>query len=254
MLREDGSVVAAIDADAEVTTASVGKLFLLCEAAEQVADGLLDPLEPLDRAHGGGVTGSGLWHHAASQHLPLIDVCLLIAAVSDNLATNVLLHRIGLDAVADRARALGCERSRLHDVVRDERTHEHAPHLSTGTARELADVARRIHLAAAGMDVEGISPAGGALVEQWLTTGVDLSLVAAPFRLDPLEHYEGIPWALWSKTGSDTHVRADVGVVWRGPRFRAYAGISTWDHGDVLHDEPFEPMHALGRSLLQDLA
>lgn len=91
------------------------------------------------------------------------------------------------------------------------------------------------------------------MVEAWLIAGVDLSLVAAPFRLDPLEHYAGLPWTLWCKTGSDTDVRADVGLVERGSRFRAYAAISTWDADDVLQDQPFEPMHALGRSLRDEL-
>ena len=177
-------------------------------------------------------------------------MCILIASVSDNWATNVLLDRIGLPSVQSRAIALDCDHSRLHDYVRDHRGRGDVPLLSSGTARELALVARRIHLAAGGITVNGISRPAAALVEQWLRTGVDLSLVAMPLRLDPLEHVDG-PRLLWNKTGSDVDVRADVGVVWQGDRFLAYAAIATWDPDDEVLDEPFAPMHALGHTLRQ---
>lgn len=251
VVREDAGIVIEDEADIVRPTASVGKLFLLCEAAEQITDGRLDPHTLLTKDPAVAATGSGLWQYLAQESLPLADVCILIASVSDNWATNVLLDRIGLPSVQARAVALDCDHSRLHDYVRDHRRHGDVPLLSSGTARELALVARRIHLAAAGIRVDGISRPAAALVEEWLRTGVDLSLVAMPLRLDPLEHVDGPP-LLWNKTGSDIGVRADVGVVWQGDRFLAYAAIATWDPDDEVLDKPFELLHALGHTLRQD--
>jgi beta-lactamase class A len=253
VLDSDGRVVRAVDADTTYTTASLGKIFLLCEAAQQIADGRIDPAVTLARNSAPCAGGSGLWQHLDQEQLSVADVCTLIGSVSDNLATNVLLERVGLAAVTARAQALGCQRSLLHDSVRDVRRRGDPPRLSSGTAYELAEVARRIHVAATGAAGDGITPAAATLVEKWLLTGTDLSLVAAPFRLDPLEHVASEPWILWNKTGSDADVRADMGVVSRGERFIAYAAIATWDSGDPLTEEPFDLMHELGRSIRHDL-
>ncbi len=243
-----GAVLESVDEDRVHPTASVGKVFLLCEAAERIVDGRLDPDVMLTRDPTLQVADSGLWQHLATDELPVIDVCQLIAAVSDNWATNVLLDVIGLAAVERRADALGCERSRLHDRVRDRRLPEHPAALSSGTARELAEVARRIHRAASGAPADGITDAAGAMVERWLIPGVDLSLVAAPFRLDPLAHATGRV-VLWSKTGCDADVRADMGVAWSDGRALSYAALATWEPGDSVGDDPIRLMHGVGDRL-----
>ena len=248
VLDADGHVVEEEASDTVQRTASVGKVFLLCEVAERIVDGRLDPHARVHRDPRLAVADSGLWQHLAQDPLPLVDVCVLVAAVSDNWATNALLESVGLDAVAARAEALGCAHSGLHDRVRDVRTPDNPPTLSSGTARELAEVARRIHVAAGGGAAHGISADAARLVEDWLLTGVDLSMVAAPFRLDPLAHAEGRV-RLWSKTGTDTGIRADVGVAWNESDTLSYAAIATWQTDDEVADLPFERMHALGRTL-----
>jgi beta-lactamase class A len=248
LLDAHGDVIDEESADSVQPTASIGKVFLLCETAERIADGRLSSGEIVVRDPLLAVSDSGLWQHLAQESLPLSDVCVLIAAVSDNWATNVLLDRVGLAAVEARARALGCVDSGLHDRVRGVRTPDDPATLSTGTARELAEVARRIHVAAAGAGEGGISASAAALVERWLLTGVDLSMVAAPFRLDPLAHVDG-RLLLWSKTGTDTCIRADMGVVSNPRGAIAYAAIATWEPDDDVRDIPFERMHDLGARL-----
>jgi beta-lactamase class A len=49
--------------------------------------------------------------------LTLADCALLMLAVSDNAATNVLLSRLGLDAVNDEARRLGAERTQVRRAM-----------------------------------------------------------------------------------------------------------------------------------------
>jgi beta-lactamase class A len=243
-----GTVVDEESADVVQSTASIGKVFLLCEVAERIADDRLDAAQVVRRDPRLAVADSGLWQHLAQDALPLADACVLIAAVSDNWATNVVLDLVGLTAVEERARALGCIDSGLHDRVRDVRTPHDPTTLSTGTARELADVARRIYLAARGEAQPGISVDAAARVERWLLTGVDLSMVPAPFRLDPLAHGGG-NLRLWSKTGTDTGIRADMGVAWNTTEAISYAAIATWEPGDDVGDVPFERMHALGSRL-----
>lgn len=248
VLDRHGGFVDEYDADRLHPIASVGKVFLICEIAEQVVSGRLDPHQPMERGRSLSVADSGLWQHLDQGSLALADACVLVAAVSDNWATNVLIDLIGLEPIAARAEALGCADSRLHDRVRDVRTPDDHPTLSTGTARELAEVARRIHLSAAGGEVSGVSSAAARMVEGWLLTGVDLSLVAAPFRLDPLAHASG-PVMLWSKTGSDNGVRADMGAVWSDNDVAAYAAIATWGPGvDGLADA-IDRMHGVGAQL-----
>jgi beta-lactamase class A len=246
LMDADGVVIEEEAADYVHPTASIGKVFLICEIAERLVEGSLDPHQLLARDPRVAVADSGLWQHLSQDSLPLVDACILVAAVSDNWATNLLLDLVGLEPVTQRAFALGCVDSSLHDRVRDIRTAHDPATLSTGTARELAEVARRIHLASCGDSVAGISPAAGALVEGWLLTGVDLSMVAAPFRLDPLSHDEG-DLRLWNKTGSDLGVRADMGVAWTDADAVAYAAIATWAPGDDEKDPAFESMHELGR-------
>lgn len=248
VLDAHGDVIDEFNADAVHPTASIGKIFLLCEAAERIADGRLDARESVLRDPRLAVGDSGLWQHLAQESLPLADVCLLVGALSDNWATNALLDIVGLDAVASRAHALGCQASGLHDRVRDVRTGADPATLSSGTARELAEVARRIHVSAGASGVDGISAQAAILVEAWLLAGVDLSMVAAPFHLDPLAHADGAP-RLWSKTGSDFGVRADVGVIGSGGDAIAYAAIATWDPREDHVGEALERMHALGSRL-----
>ena len=243
-----GEVVADADGDRTASTASVAKVFVLCEVAERLVDGRLDPAVPISRDPALQVADSGLWQHMAQSELPLVDVALLVAAVSDNWATNALLDLIGFEATAARARALGCEVSGLHDFVRDERTEGDAPRLSTGTARELAEVARRVHVASCGSPVPGLSQGAAELVERWLRAGVDLSMVPAPFHLDPLAHAEGSIRA-WSKSGTDAGVRADMGVIWSGEYAIAYAAIANWAPGEDRVAEAMQRMNDLGAAL-----
>jgi beta-lactamase class A len=210
-------------------TASVGKILLLLEVARAMSVGELGAQEPLTRSRSDWVADSGLWHTLAVDTLPATDVAALVGAVSDNLATNVLLRRVGLDAVARTAAALGLTETALHDRVRDARGPEHAPTLSSGTASELSDLAHRV------MHEEALGPAADALVREWLSGNTDQSLVGAAFvehaGLDPLAHHVSLSPDLlfWNKTGTDAGVRADVGSVSRDGQTISWAAIANWE-------------------------
>jgi beta-lactamase class A len=213
----------------------VGKVLLLAEAARQFESGDLDPAEPLARDPAVAVADSGLWQHLAVPVLPAADVCLLIAAVSDNWATNVLLGRIGLPRVAALTQRLGLVHTRLHDRVRDRRGPADPPTLSTGTAGELVAVMGAIQCG------ELISAGVSARLDAWLATNCDLSMVAAGRYQDPLAH----TGRLRNKTGTDAGVRADAGYT-RAP----YAVIANWDPaaGDRTA-EVLDAMRTIGAEL-----
>lgn len=210
--------------DALLRTASVGKVFALIEAARRFADGTLDPAEPLTRTPDDDVADSGLWQALNVDALPVADLCALVGAVSDNLATNVLVRRLGLDAIGALSRDLGCVGSALLDRVRDERGPGVPWTLSVGRADEWSALMARLHRG------EVISEPVSAQVRGWLAANADLSMVGSGFDLDPLAHREadrGV--TLFNKTGTISVVRADVGAV-RGPAGSiAWAALASWD-------------------------
>ncbi|MBM2615958.1 serine hydrolase [Actinoplanes sp. LDG1-06] len=217
-------------------TASVGKLLLLIETARQLEDGTLGAGDLLVRDPGVAVADSGLWQHLAVDALPVVDLAVLVAAVSDNWATNVLLGRIGLDAVAKLAAELGLRETGLLDRVRDGRGPDDPPTLSTGAAGELAALMVRISRG------ELISEAVSARMDGWMATSADLSMVASGFGADPLAHTRSVR----NKTGTDDGIRADVGYLGD----RAYAVLAEFDHEQPGRTaQVMEGMRAIGAAL-----
>ena len=236
----DHTVVFSVAPGRILKTASLAKVMLLLEVAARFEDGTLDEEELVDRSSVARVEDSGLWRHLRVKELPLIDAAVLVAAVSDNWATNVLLHRVGLDAVQARSRTLGYPESRLEDYVRDVRGPDVPPTISLGRARDWVDILARMHRR------QLVSVAVDSRVEGWLGGSVDLSMVAAPFRLDPLVH-EAKSGGLnvHNKTGTDEGVRADAGLI-IGNRSLAYCAIANWTPELDRVDAVLDGMNAIG--------
>ncbi len=239
----DGSTLASRDERRQLRTASVGKLFLLVEVARQAAAGALDLAQPVRWHDDDRVEDSGLWYLLDQRDLSVHDLCVLVGAVSDNLATNALVRLVGLPAVTATTAALGYSDSALLDRVRDDRGPEHPPTLSVGTAADLADLMARLHRG------QVVDQDVSTTVLRWLRANTDLSMVAAAFDLDPLAHAEpdrGVRLA--NKTGTISTARADVGVV-EGPAATvAYAVLASWTDDD-LRDEVLADMRAIGRAI-----
>jgi beta-lactamase class A len=103
----DGSEV-ALSADIPVVAASVFKVGVALEAETQFATGRLDPTERVALPAVGrtpGPTGFSLFRDDAEASLR--DLVAAMLTISDNHATDVLLHRVGIDAVNENARRLG---------------------------------------------------------------------------------------------------------------------------------------------------
>lgn len=243
-----GEVIASYDPDTVVDTASVGKLFLLHTVLAQVDAGERSLTDVLERLPVDMIDNSGLWWRMAGQHLSVYDVGLLIGAVSDNVATNVLLRSVGLEAVHAHTRRLGYTASGLDDKVRWPLPPGVSRTLSHASSRELADfcarLARREDLSAASVDV----------LTTWLSASTDLSMVASAFNFDPLAHdgYDRGMW-LWNKTGTISTVRADTGVVMTRNSQIAYAVLAQWKPGIDRRDDVLECMRSIGAQIRRAL-
>ena len=232
-----GRTAFSLDAARVLKTASLAKIFLLIEAAARLSDGRVTADEPIDRRDVPKVQDSGLWRYLKTDILSLADAAVLVAAVSDNWATNALLHRIGLDAVQARSNMLGYPETLLDDYIRDNRGPAHPPTVSKGRALDWADLFARMHRR------NLVSKEVDAQVEYWLGTGTDHSMVASALNLDPLIH--GSASGICNKTGSDSGVRTDAGLV---PSRNAcsYCIIANWNPEDDRVDAVAEIMHAAG--------
>ena len=242
-----GAVLFSVDDHVVMPTASIGKVLLLIEGAARLESHDTSALSLIDRLHTDAVGEAGVWQHLVVPSLPLTDLAALVGAASDNLATNVLLRRIGLESVSARTEQLGLRHTAMLDLVRDHRGPDDAPQLSVGSAKELTWLF-------AGLARGEIVDAGTCKrVVGWLSLNHDLSMVAGAFGLDPLAHRgpdHGL--LLMNKTGTDTGVRTEVGVL-RGPRAGvAYAVSTAFDDTNLsARLGVLDGMRAVGRDLLE---
>ena len=235
--------------DLVLDTASVGKVFLLHRLLAEVDAGTRTLEERVTRRPSEWMDNSGLWYLLQEDTLSLYDVAALIGAVSDNAATNTLCRVIGLPVVQEHTRALGYTHSGLDDVVRWPLPPGAPRTLSHATAAELVRFVRTTATAA------DLSPASADTLQRWLGAGMDLSMVASAFGLDPLAHYlfdRGV-W-LWNKTGTISTVRADTGLVMSPDRRIAYAVLANWPRDLDARDRVLAVMRSAGDVLRNRLA
>jgi beta-lactamase class A len=184
-------------------TASVIKVAILYELFRQAEEGKIDLAEvvrpALPRIGGGGVLQE-LGDHVS---LTVRDLAVLAAGWSDNEATNVLIGRVGMDAVNRRLDTLGLGdirlRRRMMDLAAARRGEE-----NVATPAQLTRLMEEIHKGT------GLSPARGKdllailSIEKWGTGATPPS----PFRASLPE---GTPVA--DKGGELEGVRAVTALV-----------------------------------------
>ncbi|MCU1409132.1 MAG: serine hydrolase [Microbacteriaceae bacterium] len=242
-----GRVLFSVDDHVVMPTASIGKVLLLVEVAAKLREADLGALTILDRTVSDSVGDSGIWQHLQAPSLPVADLAALIGATSDNLATNVLIRAVGLDAVRIRTEQLGLTRTALLDLVRDHRGPDDAPQLSVGSAKELT------WLFTALARGEVVDAETSERVLAWLSLNTDFSMVASAFGLDPLSHRESDHGLLLvNKTGTDAGVRSEVGVL-RGPRAGVVYAVSMYYADTLLSSRlaVLDGMRSVGLDLLE---
>jgi len=211
--------VVAIDADQPVQTASVIKLAILFEAMEQIRAGKAHWEDKITLAKGDEVSGSGvLTFLDPPLALTLKDVLTLMAMMSDNTATNLVIDRLGLDAVNARIAWMGLKDTYLYRKVMKPPSGPmpaDQPKFGLGktTAREMAMVMERIGRCQLGAPAEA-QQAGDTAICQ-----VALTMLRNQFYRNTIPRYlDTLDWGetgsgIASKTGSLNAVRNDVAIV-----------------------------------------
>ena len=242
-----GKTIVSIDDRIVLATASIGKILLLVEVSARLTARDFSGYGILDKSPQDTVTNSGLWQHLQAPALPVADLGALVGATSDNVATNVLLRQVGLDAVRARTESLGLARTALLDLVRDNRGPDDAPQLSVGSAAELSWLFGALYR---GQVVDQVT---SQRVMGWLSLNMDLSMVGSAFGLDPLAHRvadHGIQ--LVNKTGSDPGVRSEAGIL-QGVRTAVSYAVTIQFHDDSLAKRlrVLDAMRTVGYDLLE---
>jgi len=203
-----------------VPVASAAKVLLLATVARLSEDGRLALAELVSVIADDCVGGTGLLTALATRSACTVeDLAWLTAAVSDNTATNALLRRVGIGEVTTTAETLGLPRLRVHDRIRDTREPHHPRVFATGTARDLAAL---MMLTATGRMHD---KAASEQLLTWMASNEDHGLLCTDIQHDPYSP-DTEPLQVLNKTGRDTGVRADVGVVTAESRRLAYAAVA----------------------------
>lgn len=110
---DEPALEVSVDADEEVVLASVFKLPLLVELHRQADDEVLDLAEQVEVgiARTPGSTGLAVMQDPA--RLSLRDLAALMITISDVAAADVLLERVGREAVNSRMAELGLRATRI---------------------------------------------------------------------------------------------------------------------------------------------
>ena len=239
--------VVAIDDRIVLPTASIGKILLLIEISARLTAQDFSGYGILDKSIRDSVGDSGIWQHLQAPALPVADLATLVGATSDNLATNLLLKQVGLEAVRARTESLGMTRTALLDIVRDDRGPDDAPQLSVGSTAELSRLFGQL---ARG---EVVDPGTSQRVTGWLSLNCDLSMVASAFGLDPLSHrMPDHSTLLINKTGTDLGVRSEAGAI-KGQRAAVSYAVSIQFDDDSLEKRlrVLEAMRTVGEEILE---
>lgn len=99
--------------DDPVRTASTIKFPIMIECFAEAGEGKLDLASPITLTEEEKVSGSGILQDLTpGREYPLRDLIMLMITLSDNTATNLILNRVGGNAVNARMAKLGLEQTR----------------------------------------------------------------------------------------------------------------------------------------------
>ena len=160
---------AALDADEPVKTASVIKMGILLDAAEQIRAGKASFEEKLVLTKANQVQGSGvLGQLTAPLPLTLRDTLHLMVVLSDNTATNLAIDRLCIDHINATLRAAGHKQTVLYKKVYVPATGPMPPDqpkfgLGKTTAIEMASIMQRLAECRLSLDGTASQPTDGPI-------------------------------------------------------------------------------------------
>jgi len=243
---------ASLDPDRPVKTASIIKLGILLDAAEQIRAGQASLSEKLTLTKENQVPGSGvIGQLTAPLTLTLGDTLHLMVVLSDNTATNLAIDRLGLAHINATILAAGLKQTWLYKKVykpAEGPMPADQPLFGLGktTAREIASIMDRFAECRLSLDGSAPLPADGPLcgaILHMLRSQQDRdSLPRYLEALDTSEHGSAIA----NKTGALDAVRNDVALIAtkEGP---VVIAALTWDNTDERWTGDNEAEQTLGK-------
>jgi beta-lactamase class A len=243
---------ASIKPDEPVQTASVIKMGILLDAAEQIRAGKASFDEKLVLTHENQVQGSGvLGQLTAPLTLTLRDILHLMVVLSDNTATNVAIDRLGLAHINATLVAAGLKQTVLYKkvyVAASGPMPADQPKFGLGktTAREMASIVERFAECRLSLDnsapLPGDGPLCGAILHMLRQQQDRDDLPRYLEALDTSEHGSAIA----NKTGALDRVRNDVALIATKNGPVVIAGF-TWANEDQRWTGDNEAQKTLGK-------
>ncbi len=206
--------------DSPVRTASTIKLAIMVECFAEAAEGKLNLSEPIKITEDEKVSGSGIVQELSTgDQLPIRDMVDLMIVLSDNTATNLLLNRIGGNAVNTRMAQLGLVQTRvMRKILGDGNKLKSTP---SGITEEGAKPENK------KWGIGRASPREMVTILEKLYRGELVSKAASDEMLTILKHQRdrnGMgrdmkDTEIASKSGALDHLRSDVGIIYskQGP-------------------------------------
>lgn len=219
-----------IQATEKVQTASTIKFPILVEVFYQVKEGRLNWEDLILVGRDNKVQGSGILQDLSSDLiLSLKDAVTLMIVLSDNTATNLVIDKVGLDAVNTRMKKLGLENTRLFKKVflPPERPSEEQKKFGLGVTTA-AEMLRLLEMLYRG---ELVDRASSEAMIAILKKQRDRDQIPRFISFnEPAGTSNGVTVA--NKTGALDRVRNDVGVVFAKNATFAFS-LFAWDSPDV---------------------
>ncbi|MBI1802181.1 MAG: serine hydrolase [Chloroflexi bacterium] len=196
-----------LNADLVFPTASMVKIGILLELLRQREAGKLELSEPLTVRKTDKTAGSGLLENMSDEvTLPLHDIAVLMNAISDNTATNVLIDRLGRANINRAMRAAGMTHTRLYrKIVFSAGRKLKYPNFATGTPRDFMTLMTRLY---AG---QLLNPANSEAMLDIMRVQKNMGNLTRYIAFNPYGR-DQTAWVA-SKTGSINGVRNETGIL-----------------------------------------
>ncbi len=213
-----------INGDEEFPSASLVKVPVLVDVFARVKEGTLKLLDPLSVLNIDRTSGSGVLQYLSlPKEITVWDAAYLMITVSDNVATNVLLEKLGPRAVTARMESYGFEHTRVFAEVNADPSESYEPAgsrafgLGVTTPNEMAELFAML--------------ARGEVVEPDASTQM-LAILSRQFYLIGIQRFLPPEVPVAHKTGSLDRSRNDCGIVY-GPRRQFVICVLTKNNRDV---------------------
>jgi beta-lactamase class A len=205
--------------DRKFDPASTLKIPVMVEIYCQVDAGRLALDEPWTLTDDHRVIGSGVLNHfRTGATISLHDLIYLMISISDNLATDIFIDKVGVEAINYTMADLGMQHSRLGDTIRD---------LFAGTAApNIATPNDYVSAVATILDGKAAAPASCEAMTAMVETQQNGRCIARFIPTFP-------PTIRWgSKTGTFIGVCNEEGFI-IGPNGRLIIAVYTENYADT---------------------